>query len=107
MAYNQHTSSGYSGEKFVEVLVSVDESEKIPTEFSLSQNYPNPFNPTTTIKFGLPQNSSVVLSLYNLLGQQVMKLAEKEFSAGRHNIEVRSDNLTSGIYIYSISAKGV
>ncbi len=109
IAFNKDTTSTYSGEKFVEVftIVGVESVDAIPNEYSLSQNYPNPFNPTTKIKFGLPQSSSVSLVLYNLLGQEVMKLVEKDFMAGRHNIELNAINLTSGIYIYSISAHGV
>lgn len=109
MAFNKDTVSAYSGEKFVEVgiITDVDDISKIPSDFSLSQNYPNPFNPSTTIKFGLPQNSNVSILLFNLLGQEVMKLAEKDYSAGIHSLELSANNLTSGIYIYSITALGV
>ena len=85
----------------------VEGENEIPTEYSLSQNYPNPFNPSTTIKFGLPEASQVKLALYNVLGQEVMILSSKEYSAGRHSINLNAENLTSGLYIYSISAKGV
>jgi hypothetical protein len=105
-AFNQDTVSALSDETFVEVLTDVNDQNIVPTEYSLNQNYPNPFNPSTTIKFGLPENSNVSLVLYNMLGQQIVKLVDKTFSAGYHNVEVNGSNLTSGIYIYSISAEG-
>ena len=43
----------------------------VPTEYTLYQNYPNPFNPSTTIKFGLPTNSNVRLTIYNQLGEKI------------------------------------
>lgn len=107
MATNQDTFSVYSAEFFVVVLVGIEDLNEIPTEYSLSQNYPNPFNPTTSIKFGLPQNSNVSISLYNMLGQKVITLSEKSYNAGIHNLTVDASSLTSGIYIYSISAQGI
>ncbi len=77
---------------------------KVPKKYSLSQNYPNPFNPTTKITFGLPVKADVELKIYNLLGQELMTLVNKEFSAGIHSIDVNAGNLSSGVYIYSISA---
>ena len=105
-AYNANTISDYSPEITVEVLTSVEEEKVIPTEFSLNQNYPNPFNPTTTIKFGLPSQADVNLSIYNLLGQKILDLAKGNYSAGWHTINFDASQLTSGIYIYSISAHG-
>ena len=43
----------------------------IPSEFSLSQNYPNPFNMSTTIEYGLPEQSQVSITVYNILGQEI------------------------------------
>jgi len=106
-ATNSDTSSTYSDEIFVEVLTNVEGTNEIPKEYSLSQNYPNPFNPSTLIKFGLPQNADVSISLFNMLGQKVLDLTNKSFSAGIHEIKFDAGNLTSGIYIYSISASGV
>ncbi len=105
-AFNADTTSDYSGEKVVDVLVGINDENEIPKEFSLSQNYPNPFNPTTTIKFNLPQNAKVNISVYNLLGQKVDEIVNGNIAAGYHSVQFNAINYTSGIYIYSIIANG-
>lgn len=89
----------------VSSVVSV-EDEVIPTEFSLDQNYPNPFNPTTTIKFGLPEASDISLKVFNILGQEVHTLINRNMTAGFHTINFDASNLMSGMYIYRIQASG-
>lgn len=84
-------------------LVGVDD-ELIPAQFELKQNYPNPFNPKTTIEFSLPRKEKVQLIVYNLIGQPVKKLVDGEFEAGRHFVEFNADELSSGIYLYTIKA---
>jgi hypothetical protein len=75
----------------------------LPESFMLEQNYPNPFNPSTTIRFGLPNRSTVKFSLYNILGQQVALLLNKELSAGYQEITWNA-NVASGIYFYRLEA---
>jgi hypothetical protein len=88
--------------------VSVEDEGKIPTEYSLSQNYPNPFNPSTTIKFSVPEESTVRLSIYNLLGQEVNVLLNNEIqSAGSYNLNFDASRLPSGIYFYRLIANPV
>ncbi len=75
----------------------------------LYQNYPNPFNPTTTIKYQLPQNDDVTLTIYNILGQKVRNLVDRRMEAGYPSIEwdSRDDNgkqVSSGIYVYRLIA---
>ena len=81
----------------------------IPAEFSLYANYPNPFNPTTLIKFDLPEASTVRLSIFNVLGQEVATLVNGSIEAGYHSVDWNSTSnngtvLPSGIYMYRISA---
>jgi hypothetical protein len=84
--------------------VKKDETEIIPTSFSLSQNYPNPFNPATTIKYDLPQNSNVTLKVYDILGKEVATLVNENEQAGTYTVKFNANNLASGIYFYRINA---
>ncbi len=106
-AFNPDTLSGYSEDLFVEVLTGIETGTNIPKVYNLAQNFPNPFNPTTQINFGLPEKSNVTLKIFNLLGQEVLTLLNKELSAGNHTVYFNANNFTSGIYIYTITANGV
>lgn len=97
------------------ILTSVndqDESENMPTKYSLSQNYPNPFNPGTTIEYKIPEAGIVMLKVYNLLGQEITTLVNEYKSAGKHSVSFsfNSSNstsgttLTSGVYFYRLTA---
>lgn len=96
-------------------VTSVEEENQggaIPSEYVLQQNYPNPFNPTTKIEFSLPQESNVKLVIYNILGQEVIRLIEDQLSAGNHTViwnakDANEKQLTSGIYLYKLTASGV
>ncbi|MBK7629956.1 MAG: T9SS type A sorting domain-containing protein [Ignavibacteriales bacterium] len=75
-----------------------------PTDFELSQNYPNPFNPSTTIRYAVPNESKVSISVFNLLGQEVATLVNDIQSAGYHEVEFNASELSSGVYLYRINA---
>jgi hypothetical protein len=81
----------------------------IPEELILENNYPNPFNPTTTIRFGLPQDQQVNLSIYSITGEKVATLVENFVKAGFHEItwDGRNQNgteVSSGVYVYMLQA---
>jgi aminopeptidase N len=84
------------------ILVSVEDDENLPTEFSLEQNYPNPFNPSTAIKFSLPEKSFVNLRVYNAAGEEVALLINDEMPAGVHEKIFKAINLPSGVYFYTL-----
>jgi len=84
--------------------ISGDLTAGIPVSYELYQNYPNPFNPSTVIKFALPQDSKVNLTVYNILGESVAKLINQEMKAGYHQIEFDASHYTSGVYLYSITS---
>ena len=76
----------------------------LPQEFYLSQNYPNPFNSGTTIKFELPNQSNVTITIYDILGNRVSTIVNGEFEAGEHSVSFLSTALASGIYFYQLKA---
>ena len=80
----------------------VEYNEIIVNNYRLEQNYPNPFNPTTTINFVLPENGMVNLSIYNILGQKVATIVNKELKAGSYKYNFDASNLSSGMYIYQM-----
>ncbi|MDZ7360450.1 MAG: S8 family serine peptidase [candidate division KSB1 bacterium] len=80
------------------------EENVIPVDFALSQNFPNPFNPETAIRFGLPQDEHVQLVVIDLLGREVRKLVDNDFSAGYHSVvwdgkDNAGSAVASGVYI--------
>ena len=80
----------------------------IPETFVLNQNFPNPFNPSTTITFELPKNSRVNLSIFNILGQKIKTLVNKELDARIHQFEWNGtnqlgQNVSSGILLLSFN----
>lgn len=74
----------------------------LPTEYSISQNYPNPFNPSTVIEFALPEAGQVTLTVYNVLGQEVIQLVNGYVDAGYKQVTFNASNLSSGVYYYRI-----
>ena len=72
--------------------------EMVPLKFELMQNFPNPFNSGTQITFSLPSETEVYLSIYNLLGQEVLTpIVSQIHQAGTHTYELRDNNLESVI----------
>ncbi len=81
-------------------------SDILPQEFALAQNHPNPFNPSTDIRFSLPEAAMVELTVFDMLGREVARLAEGQYAAGAHNIAWQADHLASGVYFYRLTALG-
>lgn len=75
-----------------------------PSGFALAQNYPNPFNPSTVIGYQLPQNGHVRLEVFDMLGQKVATLVDGVVAAGAHQVTFDGNGLSSGVYIYRLSA---
>jgi hypothetical protein len=81
----------------------------IPEEYFLAQNYPNPFNPITIIRYGLPEEAQVKVTIYNILGREVMTLVDEDKPAGYYNVSWdsrshRGHEVSSGVYFYRIKA---
>jgi hypothetical protein len=80
-------------------------SSEVPSSFSLGQNYPNPFNPITEIEYSIPIMTDVELTVYDMLGKEVIQLVKENQIAGNHRILFNADNLSSGIYYYKLTAE--
>ena len=82
----------------------------IPSVYSLSQNYPNPFNPITKMNYALPKRSRVIISVYNVLGQEVTTLLNKEQDYGYHTVTWNGTDrigkqVASGVYFARLTTK--
>lgn len=108
------------GSKFVYRLKQIDidgtfeysdavEIEVLPNKYELLQNYPNPFNPETNIKFSLPEDAKIAINIYNVLGERVATILNKDLKAGFHQVNFNTTSagykLSSGVYIYTLESK--
>jgi len=94
-----------------QLFTGIGDGAVLPEEFAVSRNYPNPFNPTTTIKFQVPQVSSVSLVVYNILGHKVRTLVNSSYEPGFYQTvwDGRNDSgesVSSGMYLYRFEAEG-
>lgn len=88
------------------VVLGVDPYSIIPKTFELNQNYPNPFNPETKIKFALPKEGFVKLSVYDASGREIESLINQKLNAGTFEVTWNGANLSSGIYFYTLKTEG-
>ena len=72
--------------------------------YKLNPNYPNPFNPTTKISYSIPEDAKVMLKVYDMLGTEVAELVNETQTPGYHETTFDASNLSSGVYIYRITA---
>jgi hypothetical protein len=90
----------------IDLALDIPEAGSVPLSFSLAQNYPNPFNPGTTIGFAVsgPGSRDVRLAVFDLLGREVALLLDEPKAPGRYNVEFNGAQLSSGVYIYRMTA---
>lgn len=79
-------------------------SEITPENFSLFQNYPNPFNPSSIIKYQIAKFGFVTLKIYDVLGKEVVTLANENQQPGIYEVDFDGRNCPSGIYFYKLTA---
>jgi len=77
----------------------------IPVKFELKQNYPNPFNPSTKINFSIPKKEFVTLKIMDMAGKEISSLVSGTMDAGSYEYTFRAENLSSGVYFYTLSGE--
>ncbi len=99
-------TGGYDGTYTIGINAptGIKDSKKNPDGYGLEQNYPNPFNPSTKIRYTLPSDSDVKLSVFDVFGQEVKSLANTFQSRGTYEVVFDAAKLSSGFYFYKIAA---
>lgn len=87
-------------------LVGINNNNSTPEKFELQQNYPNPFNPQTKISFALPVSGMVKIVVTDMKGSEVKELTNRLYQSGSHSIDFVANELSSGIYFYTITTAG-
>ncbi len=99
-------SVDYDNVRLEQVTETSIKSEEVRIKgFTLYQNNPNPFNPSTQIKFEIPRQGFVNLTLFNLAGKRIKTLVNKNMNRGSYTVTLNSSDLSSGIYIYQIQTE--
>jgi hypothetical protein len=86
------------------IIEGVENEGTVTSDFQLLQNYPNPFNPLTTLQFTIADRQSTILSVYNLLGQEVTTLVNEVKSPGTYTVSWDATGQSSGVYFYRLTA---
>ena len=105
----------YTLEGTGEITISTEETftlERkaiIPIAYTLHQNYPNPFNPITSLRYDLPEQAQVTLTVYDLMGREVTQLVNTTQEAGYRSVQWDATNMngkpvSAGVYLYQIHA---
>jgi hypothetical protein len=89
-------------------LLLVDDLQ-VPSKYSLQQNYPNPFNPVTTLRYDLPENALVNITIYDMMGRVIKTLVNGSQTAGYKTIQWNATNdknrsVSAGLFLYTIEA---
>ena len=113
LAYHNNITGGIpdSLENFIRSLSLLNTENEIYTDkFMLKNNYPNPFNPLTSISYSIPINSSVLLKIYSLLGEEILTLVNEVKTRGEYFVQWDAKNslgnkVPSGIYFYKLTTR--
>ena len=101
-------SNSNSPKRLVVGTLSID-GMSLPEVFALHQNYPNPFNPTTTLRYDLPKEDHVIITIHDLMGRKIKSLVNSTQSPGYRSVRWNATNdfgdpVSAGMYIYTIQA---
>ena len=96
-------------ETCIEMVRIFSDQFEIPKQFTLYQNFPNPFNPVTTLRYVLPEDTMVNITIYDMMGRVVNNLVNSQQNAGYKSIQWNATNnigrsVSAGLYLYTIRA---
>ena len=96
--------------KIYEAVTLLNHKNLNPSRFQLFQNYPNPFNPNTTLKYIIPDDDIVKITIYDMLGNEIKNLINTKQSSGFKSIQWNATNnlgksVSAGTYLYSIEVE--
>lgn len=97
----ENPTPGFSNE-IIDAVAEGNDGQ--PARFILQQNYPNPFNPNTTIRFTVARQSHVTLTIFDILGREVLTLVDEMLAAREYRIRFDGSNLPNGVYFYRLKA---
>jgi hypothetical protein len=106
----EFTIASEQGEFVLEnISLSIDEGAQVPEAFSLHQNYPNPFNPVTSLRYDLPEDGLVNITVYDMIGRIVKTLVHSSQTAGYKSVNWdatndRNEPVSAGLYLYTIES---
>ena len=87
-----------------QLTTDIEPVVELPEEFGLDQNYPNPFNPATQIRYAIPEQSHVRLTVYDALGRRITTLVDESQKPGTYEATFDASELSSGVYLYRLAA---
>ena len=90
--------------RYISDPTAISSLTSVPLDFELSQNYPNPFNPVTYIEFNLAKAGKTTLTVYNVLGQKVETLLDRNMASGKYKVSFDAAKYASGTYVYELKS---
>jgi hypothetical protein len=106
-----YPGQGFTNDQYLDAGIKLSSTnlsaKEVPNSFTLGEAYPNPASNDVTIKFNLKANKNVKVSLINLLGQEVINIANDNFVAGFNEVKFNVGNLSAGVYFYTMTVDGV
>ncbi len=105
--YSTGNGENLYGSRLCQTTIGIiNNNTGVPKGYTLSQNYPNPFNPTTNIKFSIPKNSFVKLTVFDITGKVAATLVNNQLNAGNYTYEFDASNMATGVYFYKLEGDG-
>ena len=108
-AFDHSGNMGEFSETVDMTIMWADLENDIPNEYTIHQNYPNPFNPSTTLRYALPEQSDVKITIYDMIGRKVKTLVNSSQNPGYKSViwdatDEYGEQVGAGMYLYQIQA---